>query len=220
MRADRKLLIGVLALVAMGCGGSSHTDDAQIATDAAVRVEAEGCHEPHSIGSGSFVAAHRVVTVAHVVAGATDIDVVLANGTEAQATLIAIDRKKDLAVLSVDLDVVPLTLGTMRVGAKGEFVAWRGGTAKAMPFSAAAIVDINAADIDHEGPSLRRGYRILAAVEQGDSGSVLVSHGVAVAVIFARSESDGSRAWATAITEAKELLSTTGDSAIDAGVCP
>ena len=44
---------------------------------ASVRVESEGCSTHPTVGGGAFVAPHRVLTVAHVIAGADDVDVVL-----------------------------------------------------------------------------------------------------------------------------------------------
>jgi S1-C subfamily serine protease len=190
-----------------------------VAVTAAVRVEAEGCHDGPSVGGGSFIADHRVITVAHVVAGATEVDVVLEDGSEHEATVVAIDRAKDLAILAVKVDTIPLPRASMRAGARGDLVTWRNGGPAPMPFVAQKFVRINASDIDHGTTSLRRGYEIDATVEPGDSGSVLVSDGAAVAVLFGRSTSHRGRAYATDITEADALLATAGDSEVDLGVC-
>jgi S1-C subfamily serine protease len=185
-----------------------------------VRVEAEGCHPAPSVGAGSFLATDRVLTVAHVVAGSIEVDVVLADGTEHQATVVAIDRHKDLAVLAVKAGVAPLRTGRMRSGAQGAMVVWRDGTPTALPFTTQSVVDINAADIDHTGTGLRRGYELDALVEQGDSGSVLVANGLAVGVLFARSDQGPGRAWATDIVEADTLLHTATTTEVDTGLCP
>jgi S1-C subfamily serine protease len=160
-----------------------------------------------------------VLTVAHVVAGAIDVDVVLPDGTEKQATVVAIDRRKDLAVLQVDAAIAPLSVGSMHVRSQGSFVTWRTGTAAVLPFSASAFVDITAADIDRAGTDLRKGYQLDADVTPGDSGSVLVSQGKAVAVIFARSAQHPGRGWATDIAEAATIIATAGDDGVDVGGC-
>lgn len=191
----------------MALGACGDADDAGARTvDSAVRVEAEGCRARPTIGAGSFVDEHRVLTVAHVVAGSTDIDVTLADGTEVEARVVAIDRAKDLAVLDVDAAVPHLRLGTLRPGESGQFVVWRDDAPDVRAFTASSFVDINAADIDHDGSGLRKGFQIEADVANGDSGSILVSDGRAVAVVFARSTSAGDRAWATDIREAAPLL--------------
>ena len=69
------------------------------------------------------------------------------------------------------------------------------------------------------GPGLRRGYQIEADVAKGDSGSVLVHDGRAVAVVFARSTSASQRAWATDIGEANQLINSAGDDPVPTGDC-
>ncbi len=219
-RARRFVVGAVLLLCGVGCSrGPQHRSDSEIALDSAVRVEAEGCRPQPAVGGGSFVGPNRVLTVAHVIAGATEVDVVLNDGTEHAATVVAIDRKKDLAVLVVNADIPSLARGSMRSGAKGQFVVWRNGSATALPFQARAFVDINASDIDHVEVGLRRGYEIVAHIEPGDSGSVLVADGKAVAIVFARSTRQPDRAWATDIAEADTLLAGAGDTEVDVGAC-
>lgn len=208
------------AVLAVASGCSSTPTEGSRAIHSAVRIEAEGCHSRPSIGGGSFVDPTHVLTVAHVVAGSDDIDVILSNGTEADGHVVAIDRKKDLAVLSVETTGTPLGLGSMRPGAAGAFVVWRDDEPVSLPFTARTFVDINASDIDHDGPGLRRGYQIDAQVAKGDSGSVLVHDGLAVAVVFARSTSSEQRAWATDISEAKQLIAGAGADEVDTGDCP
>lgn len=198
------MLLAAAGILAAACGDDGPT--AGSAVDAAVRVEAEGC-APHTVvGGGAFVDEHLVVTVAHVVAGADEVEVVLPDRSEHEAIVVAIDRRKDLAVLDVNQDVPPLEIGRMRAGTRGEFVSWRGGAPMVERFVARSYVDIEGADIDGIEPSPRRGYEITADVEPGDSGAVLVSDGEAVAVVFARSEHRRDRAWAIDIAEAAELL--------------
>ncbi len=203
---------------AVGCSGAP--SETSRAVGAAVRIEAEGCQARPSIGGGSFVTPDRVLTVAHVVAGSTDIDVILSDGSETDGHVVAIDRKKDLALLKVETTGTPLPRGTMRPGSTGIFVVWRDDDPVAQQFTARSFVDINASDIDHSGPGLRRGYQIEAEVAKGDSGSLLVHDGRAVAVVFARSTSASQRAWATDIGEAAPLIDSVGDDPVDTGDCP
>lgn len=188
---------------------------------ASVRVEAEGCTTKALIGAGSFVADGKVLTVAHVVAGADEVHVVLADGSRVDAEVVAIDRLKDLAVLDVDSPTLPLPRGTMRPGTRGSFVVYRNEMPIAQQFEAMSFVDINAPDIDHGGSSLRRGYQLRAQVASGDSGAVLVADGVATGVVFARSTATNGKAWAVDISEADALLAaaTASNDAIDIGEC-
>ena len=186
---------------------------------AAVRVEAEGCSTKASLGAGSFVADGIVVTVAHVVAGADSVHVVLPDGSRSRAIVVAIDRVKDLALLAVTADIVPLPRDSMAPGTEGAFVVYRGDTAVVQQFEAISFVDINAPTIDQDGSALRRGYQLEAVVAKGDSGSVLVTDGVATAVLFARSTSAGGTAWAVDLGEADPLFANATDTSVDVGEC-
>ena len=66
--------------------------------DAAVQIIADGCSQVEVHGAGLMVAAGRIATVAHVVAGAKQIEVRGANGS-APATVVYFDPILDVAVL-------------------------------------------------------------------------------------------------------------------------
>ncbi len=207
----------VVGAFVASCATQSNTPAATLS--AAVRIEADGCRARPTVGAGSFVAPGRILTVAHVVAGSTEVDVTLADGSELDGTVVAIDRAKDLAVVAVEADNQPLRIGTLRPGEDGEFVVWRDDAARARPFHAISYVDIDASDIDHQGSGLRKGFQIDSEVSNGDSGSVLVHGGEAVGVVFARSTASGGRAWATDIREAAPLLLDGPDTPVDVGAC-
>ena len=186
---------------------------------AAVRIEAFGCHTTATVGGGSFVGPERVLTVAHVVAGAGHIEVELADGRMAEAQVIAIDRDRDLAVLHVEVDVSPLPIGTATSGAKGVFVTYRDGTASTQSFRVTRALELQLPGFDGTGEVERNGFELEADVMEGDSGSVLVHDGKAVGVVFARSSHHGDRAWATDIRAATELLNADDDVVADSGAC-
>ena len=214
--------IGVALVLVGGAACDEHDGDEGTATalTSAVRVEATGCRSRPSIGAGSFIGDELVLTVAHVVAGSDEVRVVLADGTTSRATVVAIDRAKDLAVLAVEAEAPALPIGRARPGDRGDFVVWRDDAAVAQPFEVITYVDINASNIDHDGSGLRKGFQIDAQVDNGDSGSLLVHRGAAIGVVFARSTGDGGRAWATDIREALPLIDAADDdTAVDVGRC-
>lgn len=226
MRKGVAVMLALSALVPVGCDderSEHHENDdeetIEVALAAAVRVEAEGCRTKASIGAGSFVGDEQVLTVAHVVAGSEQVHVILADGSRVAATVVAMDRDKDLAVLHVEREITPLPRATMRPGTRGTFVVYRDDAAVASPFEAITFVDIDMPTIDHDGSSLRRGYQIRADVVKGDSGSVLVTDGVATGMIFARSTATDGKAWAVDITEADALLADADESPVDVGEC-
>ena len=68
----------------------------------------------------------HIVTNNHVVAGSASVTVVLADGTEAEATVVGRDPDSDLAVLKADLDsdaFTPVTLGDSDALMVGQLVA-------------------------------------------------------------------------------------------------
>ena len=200
-------IAAVACLVALT--GSACSSDLEVTTaqDSAVRVIAEGCAARPTLGGGSFVAPGHVLTVAHVVAGAERVTVTTADGETHVATVVAIDRDNDLAVLAVPSAHAPvLAIAPLAVGDVGTLVVTRRDHPAVLSFSALRHVDIKAADIDGTSRSLRRGYQIEAVIEHGDSGSVLVVDGRAGAVVFARSSTADNRAWATDVDEAMPLL--------------
>ena len=227
-----RMLAGTLVALALvaGCSASSDNDpDKSVPTQAdplaaAVRVEALGCHDTATIGAGSFVANERVLTAAHVVAemAARAIglrEVRLADGRRAEAKVTAIDRSLDLALLDVEQPIAPLALGSMAVGATGQYVVYRNDAQVALQFRVLARNPIEVPDLDLLGSSTRDGYEISATIEPGDSGAVLVSRGVATAMVFARSAQDADRAWAVDIDEIRQLLQGDRDVAVDTGAC-
>jgi S1-C subfamily serine protease len=75
-------------------------------------------------GSGVIVSAQGyLLTNDHVVEGASEIEVRLADGREAKATLVGTDPETDVAVLKVDLERLPsITLGNVEALQVGDLV--------------------------------------------------------------------------------------------------
>ncbi len=209
----------VAALALVGCSGRNPSPISR-AEETAVEVEANGCGQVTKLGGGSFIAEDRVVTVAHVVAGSTELVVVSSDGRRHDATVVGIDRRKDLALLAVDENnIAPLPLATMAIGDAGEFVVFRDGRPELTHFVTRRRVGIKMDSIDEDGVTLRQGYQIEADVVPGDSGAVLVFDGAATAVLFARSRGVDGRAWATDTAEIKPLLDADTGQPVDRGVC-
>jgi S1-C subfamily serine protease len=81
--------------------------------------------QPHPAGSGVVIDAAQgiVVTNAHVVEHATEIDVQLSDGREFQATLLGEDPDTDVAVLKIPAeDLMAVTIGDSNKVEVGDFV--------------------------------------------------------------------------------------------------
>jgi hypothetical protein len=164
--------------------------------DAAVQVIANGCRQVEVHGAGMMVAAGRVATVAHVVAGAKTIQVRSPRGVT-DATVVYIDPVLDVAVLKVDPSIAtPIPIGAAAPGNRGEVVVYRDDAPVTLPAQVQRLVNIQTADIHGNGKHIRPGYELTLDIRAGDSGAVVVIANQAVALVWATSREAKSRAWA------------------------
>lgn len=232
----------VMAGTAAGCGGSEHTSpdagsDAAVETsadvgvsnisgdqtqlmDAAVSVRAQRCRAIPDVGVGLIIESGRVLTAAHVVAGATSITVT--NGDrQVPGEVLAFDPTQDLAVIGVASDLgspIPLAeVGSESLSsATGHIAVFRDGEMEVRTATIVRRVAVTTEDIYRSGRHRRLGYEIDVPIESGDSGSVVVVDGDAVAVIWGRARHDPRRVWATdAIRSASLLIEQLASGEID-----
>lgn len=143
-------------------------------------------------GAGSGVIFSKeglIVTNHHVIEGADEIKVRLANGDEYEATLIASDAQTDLAVLRIDAnDLQPVILGNSadlkvgeRVLAIGNPLGSLGGTVTE------GIISATDRDITIDGQSMTL-LQTSAAINPGNSGGGLFnSRGELIGIVNAKS---------------------------------
>ena len=200
----RALTIVAGGLLAVSCGRSGgagettapQTVPATRVADAAVQIVADGCAPVEVHGAGLMVAPGRIATVAHVVAGATQIEVRGTNGSS-PATVVYFDPVYDVAVLKVDPALAePIQLGGAEPGDQGTVTVYRDGAPVELPAGVQRRVDIRTADIYGEGTHLRPGYELNVGIEPGDSGGAVVVDGKAVALLWSTSRLAEGRTWA------------------------
>jgi S1-C subfamily serine protease len=132
----------------------------------------------HERATGFVAGDGRVVTVAHVVGPGITVD-------GRAATVIRLDRDRDLAVLRVP-------------GIRGPRARFGGGGDTSLLGRSAPVVRRIDASVD--GGPRRRALEIRADVEIGDSGAPLVTPtGRVAGVVFARSRARPGVAYATAL---------------------
>ncbi len=189
-----------------------------VARSRAVSVATTACgHAPATAGSGVAISQNRVLTAAHVIAGATVVTVgpVEDHGRSATATVVAYDPLRDLALLEADLagwsvPSRPPALASLAQGDRGTVVGAVGSGATGstdVAFTVAEKTNLVMDEVRGTRRSKRSGYRLDAVTAPGDSGSGLYGRdGRLAGVLFAVSTDDGDRSWATAADEVEAFL--------------
>lgn len=175
-------------------------------------------------GSGFVYAPGRVMTNAHVVAGASRV-VVEVGDEQLPAGVVLFDPELDVAVLAVE----GLTAPALRFDESG-----RAGDAGAVlgfpengPFNGSAAriraeQALSSPDIYEEGTSVRDVFSIRSAVRPGNSGGPLVStDGRVYGVVFAASVTDSSTGYALTAEQVSDAAAEgrTGTFAVSTGGC-
>lgn len=162
-----------------------------------------------------------VVTNAHVVAGQTDTQVELTDGTVLDATVVVFDPNRDLAVLRVPgLSRTPLAIADGAPGTAGGVFGHPGGAPlRVQPFQVGDEVRAVGTDIYDRQRTEREVLILASQLRPGDSGSALVdSAGNVVGVAFAIAPDDPNVAYALDVAELHAVLG--GDLGTEVGTGP
>jgi serine protease DegQ len=157
--------------------GERAPGDSQGQAPGAGRNRGQQAPRPSSLGSGVIVDGKGfIVTNAHVLEGATQIEVALADGRRAQATVVGSDPDTDLAVIRVELPSLPsITLGSAERLRVGDVVLAIGN-----PFGVGQTVTmgiVSALGRNQLGVSTFENFvQTDAAINPGNSGGALVDH--------------------------------------------
>lgn len=160
-------------------------------------------------GTGWVAADDRIVTSAHVVAGAENVTVQTSKGPR-RATVIAFDPRRDLAVLSVPgLDAPPLRRGAdLRAGVSAVVAGYPlNGPYRLDPARVRGVVSARGLDIYSAAPVERKIYSLRTTIYPGNSGGPLLdAQGAVVGVVFARSVQDATTGYALTLEELAPVL--------------
>jgi S1-C subfamily serine protease len=179
------------------------------ATASTVNVEADGCGRRYE-GSGFAAGPDTIVTNAHVVAGADSVRVKRPDGEVRDATVVAFDGARDLAVLDVPgLGQEPLDRAEADIGGDGIVIGYPGG--QDTPRVAPARVDDRRSAIGRDIYGRERTERqvlfLSADLQQGDSGSpVIDGQGRVSGVVFAISPDQPTSSFALDLAELEAIL--------------
>jgi S1-C subfamily serine protease len=160
-----------------------------------IRAIAPGCQKVLE-GSGFVLSPDRVMTNAHVVAGADSVTVE-ASGNPHDATVVSYDPTVDIAILSVpNLPAGPLAFADAALPAKSGTEAIvmgypGGGGFNATPARIREEITLNGPDIYKNATINRDVYTVRANVEQGNSGGPLIDlDGQVLGVVFGAAVDD------------------------------
>jgi S1-C subfamily serine protease len=186
-----------------------------------VKIEGVACRRIQE-GSGFVVGDDLVATNAHVVAGESDTVVERSDGSEVDATVVAFDPARDLAILhapGLDRPVLPrTTAGEGDTGAV--FGHPGGGPLRVAPYSVGREITATGTDIYDRSRTEREVLILSSELRPGDSGAALINgDGAVVGVAFAIAPDKAGVAYALALSELDAILATNLSDSVDTGPC-
>ncbi len=164
-----------------------------------------------SLGSGVLISTQGyVLTNNHVIDGADDIQILLADGRSARATVVGVDTETDLAVLRISLDRLPsVVIGNsknLRVGDVSLAIGNPFGVGQTVTFGI-----ISATGRDQLGINTYEDFiQTDAAINPGNSGGALINaHGELIGIntaIYSRSGGSQGIGFAIPVNLAKGVM--------------
>lgn len=187
--------------------------------------EARSCSRGQE-GSGFVIAAERVATNAHVVAGVRAPTVqVGGTGRRYDARVVLFDPKRDIAVLAVPgLNAPALRMGQDLAGNADAVVAGfpRNGPFDASPARVRSVIEATGEDIYGQPGVARQVYSLYAEVEPGNSGGPLLAvDGTLAGIVFAKSLDDATTGYALTLSESRQdlLVGSAATDPVSTGGC-
>ncbi|HZA11535.1 acid resistance serine protease MarP [Mycobacterium sp.] len=208
--------------------------DAALATDPVVKTAQRSVVKIRGVapscqkvleGTGFVVAPNRVMSNAHVVAGANSVTVATSDGEEYSATVVSYDPDADISILDVpDLRSPPLVFadGSARTGTDAVVLGYPGGgTFVATPARIRETIELNGPDIYHTKTVTREVYTIRGTVRQGNSGGPLIDlNGKVLGVVFGAAVDDVDTGFVLTTKEVSRQLQRIGNSeGVATGAC-
>jgi S1-C subfamily serine protease len=166
-------------------------------------------------GSGFVVAPNRVMSNAHVVAGAESVTVE-SDGKTYDATVVSYDPSADISILDVpDLPATPLQFDMQEAPTGTDAVVMGypgGGEFTATPGRIREIIQLNGPDIYHTTTVTREVYTIRGTVRQGNSGGPLIDKdGKVLGVVFGAAVDDGDTGFVLTSNEVAKQMARVGN---------
>ncbi|ORA28651.1 acid resistance serine protease MarP [Mycobacterium aquaticum] len=207
--------------------------DASLATDAVVAATrpsvvkikgvAPSCQKVLE-GSGFVVAPNRVMSNAHVVAGADSVTVE-AEGKTYDASVVSYDPNADISILDVpDLPTAPLTFAEQAAPQGTDAVVMGypgGGDFLATPARVREIIELKGPDIYRTTTVTREVYTVRGSVRQGNSGGPMINRaGKVLGVVFGAAVDDADTGFVLTAKEVEQQMAKIGNTQrVATGTC-
>lgn len=207
--------------------------DASLATDAVVaatrpsvvRIKgiAPSCQKVLE-GSGFVVAPNRVMSNAHVVAGADSVTVD-AEGKTYDASVVSYDPNADISILDVPgLPTAPLTFAEHPATQGTDAVVMGypgGGDFLATPARVREIIELKGPDIYRTTTVTREVYTVRGTVRQGNSGGPMINRaGNVLGVVFGAAVDDADTGFVLTAKEVEQQMAKIGNTQrVPTGTC-
>lgn len=186
-----------------------------------VKVHGVACSRVQE-GSGWVAQENLIVTNAHVVAGEQETEVELWDGSTRDASVVAYDAQRDLAILRVDdLGLEPLPARDASVGDLGAVYGHPGGgPLERSPFEVGEQINAVGTDIYDRSRSERDVLVLASDLNPGDSGAALIdSEGRVIGVAFAIAPDKSGVAYALDLAELREVMRGDLANPVDTSSC-
>lgn len=197
------VLVITILLMASACGADVNDDSK--APRIAVAIVTEGCLPPQR-GTGAVIEGNLVITAAHVVAGATRVEVTSWRGDTFEALPVLIDPDLDFAVLRVaGLDVDPAPIAKGDLGVAGAMAVPRSPT-RLLPASLVRVVNAETTDIHRSHEVVKLALQLDVVAQSGDSGAAILNGSGEIIGILVSTAAAISNSFALHLTEFEDLL--------------
>lgn len=175
-------------------------------------------------GSGFVIAPNRVMSNAHVVAGAETVTVEV-GGQSYDASVVAYDPNQDISILAVpELPSVPLIFDDSEAEPTTDAIVMGypgGGDFTATPARVRETIELNGPDIYNSTTVNRTVYTIRGTVRQGNSGGPMIDKdGRVLGVVFGAAVDDADTGFVLAAQEVLPQRLEVGNTApVPTGTC-
>lgn len=175
-------------------------------------------------GSGFVVAPNRVMSNAHVVAGADSVTIE-ADGKTYDAGVVSYDPNADISILDVpDLPITPLQFAEQPAPKGTDAVVMGypgGGDFLATPARVREIIELNGPDIYRTTTVTREVYTVRGTVRQGNSGGPMINRaGKVLGVVFGAAVDDADTGFVLTAKEVEHQLAQIGNTQrVATGTC-